>query len=293
MNDGKPYPDISFAGLVSALELAPLRLAAAGIYPGKIAINSGGVDNLFGAAPVLVATNAETQALRASVQHPNLRIIFTVCEGLYRIVAKKSAGIAALADLRGKTIAVPGGTSSQYYLSRMLAAAGLSENDVSISNQFPGMSPLVADAATVWEPGIQYVENNLGSDAIDFQNDAQGHVVYRELFNLHATVESLSDPDERRAIVELVRALIDASAQLRADPTAADAVLTQPSGEGQADLDKSMHYERYRGTLVDDVLDVLEQEEPWRAQQDSRSARTRAELEPLVDRSVLMEALGM
>jgi len=155
------------------------------------------------------------------------------------------------------------------------------------------MGPLAADAATVWEPGIQYVEDNLGSDAIDFQNDGQGHEVYRELFNLHATAESLGDPDKRRAIVELLRALIDASAQLRADPTAADAVLTGPSGEGQTDLDKSMHFERYQGMLVDDVLDVLEQEEPWRAQLDGRNARTRAELEPLVDRSVLMEALGM
>jgi NitT/TauT family transport system substrate-binding protein len=291
--DAGPFPNITFAGLVSALELAPIRLAANGIYPAKINITSGGVDNLFSAGGALLATNAETQALRASVQHPNLRIIFTVCEGLYRIVAKKSSGIHGLADLRGKTLAVPTGTSSEYFLSKMLALAGLTERDLTLSSQLAGRGTLVADAATVWEPGIQYVASGLGSDAVEFEKDDQGHEVYRELFNLHATAESLADPTKRRAIVQFVRALITASERIRSDPSQVWPLLTAPTGASQAELEKSWPYERFAGTLVSDVLDVLEQEEPWRAQLDARRARTRAELAPLVDDSVLHEALGM
>ncbi len=55
-----------------------------------------------------IATNAETQALRQSVDHPNLRIILTVSEGFYRVVARRSAGMTKLADLKGKKIATVG-----------------------------------------------------------------------------------------------------------------------------------------------------------------------------------------
>lgn len=223
--DTRPLPAITFAGLVSALELAPVRLAADGLYPAKVTIGSGGVDNLFSAG-TLLASNAETQALRASVQHANLRIIFTICEGLYRIVAKRSAGIVARADLRGKRISVPAGTSSDYFLVKMLELAKLTEQDVVVVNGMPGAGTLTTDAATIWEPGIQYVADSLQDDAIEFQKDDQGHEVYRELFNLHATAESLSDPEKRRAIVVFVRALIQASAQIRNDPMPAWKLLT-------------------------------------------------------------------
>jgi sulfonate transport system substrate-binding protein len=291
--DTAPYPAITFAGLTSALELAPVRLAAGGIYPGSVSITSGGVDNLFSSAGALVASNAETQALRASVQHADLRIIFTICEGLYRIVAKRSAGIQTLADLRGKRIALPVGTSSNYYVVKMLALASLTEQDITVVNQMPGMGTLNADAASVWEPGIQYVADNLKDDAIEFQKDDHGAEVYRELFNLHATAETLSDPSKRRAIVRFVRALIDASAQIRSDPSPAYALLTGPSGASQAVLQRSWPYERFAGGLVPDLLDVLEQEEVWRAQLDGRTARARADLAPLIDDSVFKEASGI
>jgi len=290
---GGPYLDLAFSGLTSAVELAPLRLAANGLYPAKVTISSGGVDNLFGSNAALIASNAETQALRSSVQHTDLRIIFTICEGLYRIVAKKSSGITTLADLKGKSITAPNsGASSDYYLYKMLGTVGLTTSDVRITAGMPGMGTLSTDAATIWEPGIQYVSNTLGSDALEFQNDAQGHVVYRELFNLHATAETLADASKRRSIVALLRALITASRQITADPTVVYPLMTSPTGESQDNLGRSFKYERYAGTLVDDLLDVLEQEEVWRAKYDNRAARTREQLAPLIDATVLQEALA-
>ncbi len=279
--------------MTSAVELAPLRLAAESIYPGKITISSGGVDNLFGSNPALVASNAETQALRSSVQHSDLRIIFTICEGLYRIVGKRSSGITTLADLKGKSITAPNsGASSDYYLYKMLGTVGLATSDVRVVSGMPGMGTLATDAATIWEPGIQYVENSLGSDAIEFQNDAQGNLVYRELFNLHATAETLADPTKRRSIVQLVRAMITAASMIRADPSVVYPLMTGPTGESQDNLAKSFMYERYAGTLVGDLLDVLEQEEVWRAKYDNRTARTRDQLAPLIDATVLQDAMA-
>ena len=291
--DSGKYLDLAFAGLTSAVELAPLRLAANGIYPAKITISSGGVDALFGSNAAVIASNAETQALRSSVQHSNLRIIFTICEGLYRIVGKKSSGISTLADLKGKSITTPNaGASSDYYLYKMLETVNLTTSDVKITGGMAGMGTLSTDAATIWEPGIQYVSNTLGSDAIEFQNDAQGKMVYRELFNLHATAETLADANKRRSIVELVRALITASEQIRADPNVVYGLMTGPTGESKDNLAKSFVYERYAGTLVPDLLDVLEEEEVWRAKYDNRTARTRTQLAPLIDDTVLRDAMA-
>jgi NitT/TauT family transport system substrate-binding protein len=92
--------------------------------------------------------------------------------------------------------------------------------------------------------------------------------------------------------VLLVQALIEASAEIRDDPSVAYPVLTGPTGVSQNVLAKSMHYERYSGTLVSDILDVVSEEEPWRANVDNRAPRSRDELAALIDDSVLAEALA-
>src|SRR5689334_12665851 len=185
-------------GNTKTIELAPVLLAADRVHPTPVTVSNGGIPNLF-SGEADVATNAETQALRQSVDHPNLRIIFTVSEGFYRIVARRSAGVTKLADLRGKRIATVGRTSSAYYLSKMLATAGLSEADVTIvtniaMDQVPAaMKRGDVDAFTVWEPEIQNAADLLGADAIEFQDRS----VYRELFNLNTTAENLANPAMR------------------------------------------------------------------------------------------------
>jgi NitT/TauT family transport system substrate-binding protein len=135
---------------------------------------NGGVRNLANGG-AHAATNAETQFLFAGA--PNVRILFTVAEGLYRIVGKRSAGISTLADLRGKRVSVPRDTSAHYALVRMLASAGLSESDVTIvdvvtRNQ---MAAAVldgrADALSMWEPESQKAFDALGRDCVPGQQD--------------------------------------------------------------------------------------------------------------------------
>ena len=95
----------------------------------RLQVINGGVRNLANGG-AHAATNAETQLL--VVGTPNVRLLFTVAEGLYRVVAKRSAGIRTPADLRGKRVSVPRDTSAHYYLVRTLVAAGLTEADVTL-----------------------------------------------------------------------------------------------------------------------------------------------------------------
>ena len=280
-------------GNTKTIELAPVLLAADRVHKTPVTVSNGGIPNLFNPGEADVATNAETQALRMSVDHPNLRIILTVSEGFYRLVARRSAGITKLADLRGKKIATFGRTSSAYYLAKTLATAGLTEADVTIVTNMAmekvpaAMKAGEIDAMTVWEPEIQNAQDVLGADAIEFQDRS----VYRELFNLNTTAENLANPAMRTQIVSFVRSLIKASAHIRREPQDVWPLVSKSTGYDIGLISRVWHHEGYPGTLVSDLLDVLTEEEVWVAKERNRTPRTRAELASLVDASVLKEAL--
>jgi len=290
-------------GNMTTVELAPVLVAIArGLYPGSVTINHGGIPNLYGveiaseryeAGIAPIVTHAETQALRFSTANPDLRIIFTVAEGLYRIVAKRSSGVESLADLRGKRIATIPNTSANYFLHRMLETAGLGIDDV-----FVGAVPALSDYATAlttggfdavsaWEPGAEYAAESIGDDAIEFHDPR----AYRELFNLNTRVEHLENVETRARIVDFVRALIRASAVVNSQPEVAWPLVAEASGLDVSLIARVWRHQAYPGTLVDDLLDVLVAEDVWVARETDRAPRTRSELAKLIDTTVLAEAL--
>jgi sulfonate transport system substrate-binding protein len=277
-------------GNMSTIELAPVLLAA---KEASLTVTNGGIPNLFNADAADVATNAETQALRLSVDHPDLRIILTVSEGFYRIVGRRSAGIGSLADLRGKRIATAPNTSSHYYLEKMLGTAGLSTGDVTVVPVTP-LSAMPAalmnreiDALTIWEPEIDRAATLIGADAIEFQDRR----VYRELFNLNTTAANLANPAKRAQIVAFVRAIVDASARIRERPEVAWPLVAASTGFDVALIEKVWHHEGYPGAIVPDLLDVMVAEDVFVAKERNRTPRTRAQLATLIDDTVLRDAL--
>ncbi len=284
-------------GNTTTIELAPVLLAAKQLGPGVVTVTNGGIPNLYDASAADVATNAETQALRKSVDHPDLRIVLTVSEGFYRIVARRSAGINALPDLRGKKIATIATTSSGYYLHKMLGTVGLSIDDVTVVPLNPlSKMPLAlanreVDAVTIWEPEVQRAAEAIGADAIEFQQVA-GHTLYRELFNLNTTAANLANPAKRKQIVAFVRALLTASADIRQRPQIVWPLVAQSTGYDPALIEKVWHHEGYPGLLVPDLLDVIVEEDVYIARERGRAPRARSELAALIDASVLREALA-
>jgi sulfonate transport system substrate-binding protein len=293
---------LSIYGNTSTIELAPVLLATSGIYAGPTTLTNGGVAALYadpssptsGPGKADIATNAETQVLRASITHPDLRIIFSDTESIYRLIGRRSAGIGAVADLRGKRIGTVGGSSSAYYLHRLLATAGMTEADVTvvpfdapkqISQAFMAKT---VDAMTIWEPEIDIAQRALGADAIEIQPPG----IYREIVGMNATSETLADPAKRKVIVAFVRSLIAAAKQINTNPAKAQQLVAQRSGYDVAVVAHAWHHHRFPGTLVSDLLDVMVPEEQWLAAADKRTPRTREQLATLIDRSVLGEAQG-
>jgi NitT/TauT family transport system substrate-binding protein len=299
----QPVPALRLHGFLESLEIAPVLLAADRHYPPGIALKRGGIANLVGKVTTGygdegvadVATNAETQLLRHSVANPQLRAIMTLTEGKYRIVARRSAGIRELGDLRGKRVGTMSNTSAAYFLERMLATAGLSLTDVVVLGEIdlPELGAALIDrridALAMWSPEAEEGEAGLGSDAIAFSGDG----VYREIFNLNTTTQALADPVRRAAIKAFMKSLLLARDEMVRDPRSAQRLVeARMSAYPAALVVASWPHHRYVMGKVPDLLDVMVEQERWVASVDGRAPRDRRTLAPLVDYSLLDEIIA-
>lgn len=293
-----PAPaDLQFYGMRSTVELAPVHYAIGVLGASSDEVRHGGIPNLFTATegPLAdLAGHAETQVLRNSVAHPEVRILLTITEGHYRVIARRSAGIESVSDLAGKRIATMNGTSAAFYLHKVLAQAGLDEQDVSItSTRRPhDISRLLidgeVDALAIWEPEAQIAVRGLGEDAVILAPD----VGYSELYNLHTTAAHLADPEIRTRIVRFIARVIEAQRAIEDEPEAAIALVSQASEYPVELVTESWEHHSFPGVLSPDLLDTLVEEEAWLAERESRRPRTREQLEQLIDRTVVSDALA-
>lgn len=282
------------------IELSPVIVAAQHFYPQRIPVGEGGITRIT-SGEADMATNAETQLLRESVRNPDLRIIMTVTESFYRLVARRSAGISSVADLKGKRIMLPRMTSANYYLVAMLRTAGLTEEDVTLVNlpraqgDESGMDLMSealvrgeVDAISIWEPEPEDAIHKLGDDAVVLQDRS----VYREVFNLHARATDLADPAKRRSIVAFVRAVAEATEALQKNPQRYWPLVSSVTSFSEQEIGWGWPEMEFPVRIVPDMLDVLETEEKWVAKVSNREPRSRAELAKFIDHSVVEEALG-
>ena len=296
---GTPLAPIRVSGAYW-IELSPVLVAANSFYAERLSVGEGGITRITSGDADL-ATNAETQLLRESLTNPDLRIIMTVTESFYRLVARRSAGIEALADLKGKRVMLPRNTSANYYLVAMLRTVGLTEDDVELVNLPPAqgdqtgmdqMSDALArgdvDVISIWEPEPEDAIRRLGDDAVVFQDRS----VYREVFNLHARATDLAEPSKRRSIVAFVRAVADASAALQRGPEAYWPHVSSVTGFTTEEISWGWPEMQFPVRIVPDMLDVLEVEEAWVAKERNRTPRSRTELAQFIEASVVEEALA-
>jgi len=287
-------PDAMFTIAVAmpVVEAAPIHIADQGPSGAGFRVIDGGVRTvaLKGAH---AAGNATTQMLRVLGDNPNVRLLFTLVNGNYRIVAKRSAGINRLADLKGKRIVVPRDTSANYYLVAMLRSAGLQESDVTlVSAPRDGMAAAMvkgeADAISMWEPESENAVHAIGKDAITFQDNK----AYRELYSVYSTTDVMNDPRRRKELVEFVRATLTATAELQKDPKRYFPLISRMTKHPEDQIARSWEHHGFPLAVAPDLLDLLTEEEKWVALRQKRTPRTRAQLAGFIDTSILKEARG-
>ena len=289
---------LKIASVLQYIEYTPEKIAAQDFYKGEVTFSSGGIANIVSGSSIDLGANAETQALRNFPSHKNLRIIATVSEVAYRIVANKNK-IASIKDLKGKRIGTMSGTSAGYFIYKYLNSVGLKEGDYTLasgsicsaapcgSGTLPAMLKAgTIDAFGIWEPSVQLAVDQLGADAITFSDKS----VYREIYNLHTTAEKLKDASSRKEIVAFVKALIQAQKVFEETPDKVIPRVAQAVGMDQKVVKGAWVVHSFKGGLPSDLLDFLVEEDEWVAKNERRKALSKADLTPLIDSSVLKEA---
>jgi NitT/TauT family transport system substrate-binding protein len=274
---------------LTTIETLPIYLAADGPLGPALELTGGAIP-LLTAGKVDAVTNAETQAILRSTANPNIRVIMTVAEYSYRIVARRSAGITTAADLRAKKIATSLNSSAHFYVVKMLRGAGLSEADVTVIGMPPAEMPAAlargdVDAVSIWEPAAEKSAELLGPDAVVLQGPA-----YRERFNLNTTAEVASDPVKRAALVEFLRALIGTSRQVREHPDEVKPLIAAKLDLPEQVVAAAWSLFSFPASIPDDLLESMVEQEPWMAMKQNRAPRSREAIAALIDASLWGEA---
>jgi NitT/TauT family transport system substrate-binding protein len=274
----------------AVLEAAPVFMAAEGPFGPRMQYINGGVRTLAGNG-AHAAGNATTQMLVVLRDNPKVRLLFTLTEGLYRIVARRSAGISTLSDLKGKRIVVPRSTSAHYHLVAMLRSAGVQDSDVALVNA-PATDMAAAlrrgdaDAISMWEPESQNAVAALGTDAVIFQNNR----IYREFYSIYSTTDVMNDPRRRPELVDFVRALAVQTTELTREPRRFFPLISRVTKHPEDQIARGWEHHAFPFDVPGDLLDIITGEEQWVAAQQQRTPRTRSELATFIDRSILAEA---
>jgi sulfonate transport system substrate-binding protein len=287
-------PDAPFTVAVATavVEAAPVYMAKEGPFGPNFEFINGGVRTLTNNG-AHAAGNATTQMLVVLRDNPKVRLLFTLVDGLYRIVAKRSAGIVRLEDLKGKRIVVPRSTSAHYHLVAMLRSVGLQESDVTLvgapaTAMAAALAKGDADAISMWEPESENAVVVLGKDAVIFQNNK----IYREFYSIYSTTDVIDDPRRRRQLVDFVKAIHATTEQLKKDPTPYFPLISRITKHPADQIERGWGHHGFPFGIAPDLLDILTEEEKWVAANQKREPRSRKELEGYIDRTILKEALG-
>jgi len=276
---------------LTTIETLPIYLVESEPASEGIELSGGAIPSLT-AGSVDVVTNAETQAILRSTANPEIRVILTVAEYAYRIVARRSAGVRTAMDLRGKKIATSLNSSAHFYIVKTLQSVGLSEPDVTVVGMTPPEMPAAlargdVDAVSIWEPAAEQSAKALGLDALILRGPD-----YRERFNLNTTATILADPTKRAAVADLLRAIIRTSRSVREHPDEVQPVIAAKLGLPDQIVAATWGLFRFPASIPDDLLESMVEQEPWMAKNQNRPPRPREAIAALIDASVWREAQG-
>jgi taurine transport system substrate-binding protein len=166
-----------------------------------------------------------------------------------QLVARNGGGVTRVADLRGKTIAVPFVSTAHYQLIAALAEAGLTQQDVRILNMRP---PEIAaawergdiDATFIWDPVLARVKKS-GTVVVSAGDLARrGKATFDGL-----VVDRGWAAQNQDFLVTLVKLIAAQDAAYAAKPWGADApevaAIARITGSAQAEVPASLAAYRF------------------------------------------------
>jgi NitT/TauT family transport system substrate-binding protein len=198
---------------------------------------------LRGASPVFVATLSSSSQINA-------------------VLARRDHGISVPADLAGKRVGVPFGTSGAFFLDVFLVRnrierARVSQVDLRPEEMLGALLTGEVDAVVIWDPVRGRIVNRFGDGVASFQAED----VYWETFGLAAMPDLVG---RRPGLVEKVlRALLRAEVFARDHPGDAKAMVAAAVGTSSAEMDAAWGLYQFRVGLDEGLVRILEQQARW------------------------------
>ena len=146
-----------------------------------------------------ICTVAPTPIMFVSFDREDYLIIstFIYSDDDVKVIARKDKGIKTAADLKGKKIGTPFGTTGQFFTEAFLARNGIASSEVNVVDFRPSELPSAlgngrVDAIVIWEPHGSKARQISGDKAVRLPSSE----VYRETFNYVATKAFVRDNPE-------------------------------------------------------------------------------------------------
>jgi len=174
-----------------------------------------------------VATLAELPATTAAIQNQAFKVVTVLSRyEANKVLARRSAGIASLADLEGKRIGITLGTNMQFMAEEVLASLGAEAELVNVSppDMVTALTKGDIDAAVTFPFFYRSIAEALGDDLIEFTPG-----VYKTNFVLGVSDEALAK--RGREIEVFMQGIAAAETIVKSDPLLAQEATSRVVGE--------------------------------------------------------------
>jgi NitT/TauT family transport system substrate-binding protein len=241
------------------------------------------------AAGEVDAATAYTTPVAARAAREDLLVLTTLHAStrLTRLVVRSDRGITRAEDLAGKRIGVPVGTSGEFFLHTLLAAAGVEHSarvvDLSPADAVAALLSGEVDAIATWPPYAYGTRAAIAArQAFELASE-----VYAEISVL--AIRGETHRTRRPALVKLLRALADAERLVGGEPEQAFQALRGAfPGASEAELRETWAAMRPTLGLSHELAAVLEREAAW-MRSHGHAGGPALDLGALLDRDVLAE----
>lgn len=217
-----------------------------------------------------LATVGDTPLVLALVRGHPLRVLASLSTTTRgnALLVRAGGQVSTPKDLAGRRVGLARGTSSEFFLERVLARSGLRPEDVATVDVRPeGLAAALdageIDAAAVFPPYSNRIRKQLGPRAEVLPDLAS--------FTVFSLVASAAFAERRAAVAtRVLRALLRAEQRIHRDRRAAMAAVARATGMDPGELGETWEELVIGVELDQSLLVLLEQQARWLA----RSGRT-------------------
>jgi ABC-type nitrate/sulfonate/bicarbonate transport system substrate-binding protein len=214
------------------------------------------------AGKVDLAAFAEFVFVRHIFEHPEIRILAVVAQldNYVELVARRDHGITGVSDLRNKRIGLVRNSAADYFLYILLMFHQIPYQDIKVVDLPPSeeVKAIIRgdiDAAIVWKPFCQQMENELGKNAISWPAQS-GQDFYWVLVGTDDTLKKRSS-----VIRGVLAALASADDFIKAQRDEARKIVAAQVGSNH--MPELWETNRFSLTLSRPVILAMESELRW------------------------------